>query len=568
MINYRLLSRIKQKIVQQCKILWVYLRCKHKGTITPLEEVNVCICCVKERDFIIKIFGQEVDYKTINWHKDYKSGYIYPQKRFDKIKFPRIFNKGIEIKFPWELSRFQFGVDLALCYHRSKDEKYYTIFKKLLLNWIDNNPFLTGVNWICTMDVAIRATNWIISANMFGEIFWRDKGFVKVISKSLIDHAYYIETFPEIRKVGKNNNHLIADYSGLFVLALSLSEHPYSDKWLQMAVNGLEKCMQEQVLEDGTNFENSIPYHRLVVELLAVPLILKASCFSDLYKQRLFKMFEFVASYIDHKGNAPQIGDNDSGIYIKLSKKEEHNHSYLLSLGESIFGYNFGCKHSTGYTPIFRELEHKIAYTDTRDCHKSISFKESGFYFLKNESITVSVFCPTADEGHRHFDTGSFTLSCKGNPIIVDPGTGCYTSDLETRKVLRDYPSHNLYYLKRENKNNVGYFGTKVDTFVQVNEFTVDSLHYSTILDNGIKVERHFRLFSNMLVIEDTITGNNDNLFCALHFYNATDVIIEGAIQISEEQYQYSPMYSILENRKKIIILPSEKVTTKIICKY
>ncbi|MDR2149066.1 MAG: heparinase II/III family protein [Tannerella sp.] len=538
----------------------------NKGVITPLERVSDYLPREKGREFIIKIFGQEVDYNTIDWHQDYKSGYTYARKRFDKVKYFLVFNQGIEVKFPWDLSRFQFGVDLALCYHTNKDEKYYRIFKDLILKWIENNPFLTGINWVCTMDIAIRAVNWLITANIFGNIFWKDEDFVKTISKSLIDHAYYIETFPEIRKDGKSNNHLISDYSGLFVLALSLVEHPHACKWLQMAVNGLEKCMQKQVLEDGTDFENSIPYHRLVIELLAVPLILKPSCFSDFYKQRLFKMFEFVSAYIDHKGNAPQIGDNDSGIYIKLSENGEQNHSYLLSLGESIFGYDFGWKDSTDYIPVFKYLKCKIEIDKTRDCCKTTCFENSGYYFLKNENITVSVFCPTTDKGHRHYDTGSFTLSYKGNPIIVDPGTGCYTSDLEIRKMLRDYPSHNLYYLKRENKHNIGCFGVKVDTFAQVNEFTDDSLRYSVTFDNGTIVERYFRLLSNMLVIEDVIIGSSDNLFCALHFYNTTEVVIEGAARISEEQYQYSPMYSILEKRKRILILPSEKLTTKIVC--
>ena len=58
-------------------------------------------------------------------------------------------------------------------------------------------------------------------------------------------------------------------------------------------------------------------------------------------------MFEFTAAYMDKNGNAPQIGDNDSGrllIFNALNNnpyEKEHDHSYLLNLGEHIFDYKF-----------------------------------------------------------------------------------------------------------------------------------------------------------------------------------------------------------------------------------
>lgn len=563
----RALSYGKRKVHQIYKIYYLRWIKKTYANINLLENINDEVPYETTKEFEINIFNNNVDYKSINWHKDYKSGYAYPIKRFDKIRYIRLFNKGIEVKFPWELSRFQFGIDLALKYKNEKDEKYYLIFKSLVRKWIEQNPFLIGINWVCTMDVAIRAANWIVTANLFGDIFQRDKDFKEVISKSLIEHAYYIETFPEIGRNGKSNNHLISDYSGLYLIAISFKNHPQSKKWIEIAKNGLEQCMQDQVLEDGTNFENSIPYHRLILELFAIPLIINVNDFSSFYKARLYKMFEFVSAYIDQNGNAPQIGDNDSGFFLKLSNSEEQNHSYLLSLGNAIFRNDFGFSADTGYYPIFKTTNLYSNYNDICNCRKTIAFEKSGYYFLKNENMFVCIFCPTTSKGHRHFDTGSFTLTYKGKQIIVDPGTGNYTSDLKIRQTLRDYPSHNLYYINKVNNLNTKYFGVKVSTTAEVKEFSKDTLSYCVVLENGTKVNRNFKLLSDTLKINDTIEGETKDINTALHFYNKAEYKIEGVKQITEVDYLYSPSYSILEKKNKIVIEPSNELNIQILCK-
>lgn len=290
------------------------------------------------------IFGKSLDLKNINWHKDYLSGFEYPLKRFDKIKITKLYNKGIEIKFPWELSRFHFGVSLAMNYLITNKEMFYIEFTELIQNWINKNPFLYGINWYCTMEVAIRAINWIVAVNLFGKLFFKDIKFQKRIISSLIQHVEYISLFPEIDNHGHTTNHTTADYTGLLFLATALQGHPKSEKWLTQSLEGLEKCIRHQTYEDGVNIEGSIPYHRLVLEMFAYSAIVARANninFSQKYYELLFKMFEYAAAYMDHNGNAPQVGDNDSGRILVLHESDEHDHSYLLDLGEHIFEYTF-----------------------------------------------------------------------------------------------------------------------------------------------------------------------------------------------------------------------------------
>jgi len=104
--------------------------------------------------------------KKINWHCDFKSGYYWDPKTFYlDIKYGD--KKGVDVKVPWELSRFYHLVTLGEGYWLTRDEKYTKEFINEISDWIENNPPQYGVNWKCTMDVAIRVCNWILGYCFF-----------------------------------------------------------------------------------------------------------------------------------------------------------------------------------------------------------------------------------------------------------------------------------------------------------------------------------------------------------------------------------------------------------------
>ena len=577
------LRRIILKIRQQISICQLLNSKVYGISLCPLSKDVMNTYYEVDKLFEIIIFGKKIDHQAINWHCDYKSGYCYcAEKRFDKLKINKLFNQGIEVKFPWELSRFNFGIDLALHYRQSSDLKYYILFKNLVTNWLEKNKFLMGVNWICTMEVAIRAANWIVAANLFESVFWRDDTFVCMMSKSLFQHALYINKFPEKFPLSENN-HLIADYSGLFVLAFSFRHTSMGKRLLEIAKRGLIYCMEKQIGEDGINFEHTIPYHRLTLEFLAVPVLLEESTgFPKTYYKKLFRMFEFVTAYTDSNGNAPQIGDNDSGRFLKLSNSEEQNHRYLLEIGQEIFDYHFDLEtaNSSNLIPVIKNGFTKINLPETgiipRNCNQSVFFPDSGFYFLKNELFSLAIYCPTRNQGgHRHFDSGSFTLSYKGTPIVVDPGTGVYTSTLVIRNYFRDYFSHNMYYKDEWNEYNHHYFDIVDNLDVKVVSYTDRFVLIRMSFDAGLSVERKFILSEDALFIQDQIKGNREKLVSAIHFelpvfiepgnrkirVGEVEIFICGAKELSKKNYLFSPSYSIMECREKIVVLPNDSVT-------
>ncbi|MBK9282716.1 MAG: heparinase II/III family protein [Sphingobacteriaceae bacterium] len=534
------------------------------------------------------IFGHRVDLDKIEWHKDYVSEFVYPKTRVYKLKIDQWFDKGIDIKFPWELSRFYFAVSLGQKYLITKDEIYYNTFRSLVLDWINENPFLYGVNWLSTMEVAIRSINWIVSINLFSNLVKNDEDFQKTLSQSLLQHAEYIHSFPEIYENGLTTNHTTAGYSGLLFLGLSLKAHPKSKLWIDTAINGLERCIREQIAEDGVDFEGSIPYHRLVLEMFAYSVIVASAQnikLSGEFYATLFKMFEYTSAYIDKSGNAPQVGDNDSGRLIVFSVADnnpyisEHDHSYLLSLGEHLFDYKFRSQSLNrdniilNYLPRVEKVNIDELLIIPRKTDHSISFKESGSYFIKNTNFSFLLSCfpigQNGKGGHNHLDVGSFTLSINGKPVIVDPGTFTYTTNKSVRDKFRSYSYHNMLYTPEDEK--IDWNENDFWSLRKYHDFALEKINSEEIKVNinsiGDKINRRreFKLKENVLSVEDFYEGcffsrinlHPDVLIIDQHRdkieFNNFDLNINYSGGYKIVDYDYSPCYGKVIKSKSVI---------------
>lgn len=471
------------------------------------------------------IFGNVVDLFRIDWFLDKESGFIFELEKCSHLNIESFYNKGIDVKYTWEISRFYFGISLAQHYLISGDNKYYDIFKFVTYSFIQNNPYLTSINWFSPMESSIRAVNWIISLNLFGKVFINDTTFHNDISRSLLLHAYFINEFPEVYSNGLTTNHTITNYASLFFLGLTFSNIEYSQIWINKSINGLEHCISEQVYNDGVDFEGSIAYHRLVLEVLAFTTIVARAndiYFSENFYLKLFKMFEFSAAYMDYNGNAPQVGDNDSGRFIIFSNALNNNHylseldhSYLLTLGEHIFDYNFKSqcykrdKYITNFLPAIKKVP--INNVIGRNTQNSIVFNHGGAYLLKNRNISLLVSCfPLGQKGkggHNHLDTGSFTLSVMGRQIIVDPGTYTYTRDKRIRDKFRSYTYHNTLFNDLDLDNNFSansYWELKEYYRSNLIDFSTNNIKIDIKYIHDLRVRhRHFYIMDDSCIIED-----------------------------------------------------------------
>ena len=355
----------------------------------------------------------------IEWSRDFKSGRRWPLRH--RLLLPGFFFDDSDIKVPWELSRFQHLPLLAAAFRLSGERRYLAEVGAQLDSWIVANPVEIGVNWACTMDVAIRAANWVAALALCAEDAAREP-WAERAAASLLLHGRFIGAHLETAEA--RTNHYLSDIAGLAVLATLFSRGPEGAAWGAFATRELAAEMEHQVREDGCGHEASIPYHRLVSELFICGSqaadAMALAPLPDSHRERLGRMLDFVAAYTRPDGLAPQIGDNDDGRFLPLGEYGGDYRSHLHLFRQA----------GRGYEPS----------------RHSRRFPAGGYYVLRHGELYALVRCGDTGVygigGHAHNDQLSFELSCGGVPLIEDPGTGTYYEDEAERLRFRSTGFH------------------------------------------------------------------------------------------------------------------------------
>ena len=411
--------------------------------------------------------GDEID-----WSRDFKTGYSWPSHRPITGKEIACLDKNADIKVPWELSRFQHASLIGKAYWLTGDERYAEEFVSQVLDWIEKNPWGRGPNWACAMDVAIRAANWILGYHFFEASDRFNEDARRAVVRSLWQHGWFIERNLERGRV--TGNHYIADLAGLLCLGVFFSGCERGRYWRDFALRELFSEMRRQVLDDGVDYEKSIGYHRLALELVTYSFVLarlNGLAIPPETEERWEKMVDFVAACVKPDGTAPQIGDSDDGIFYKLatpvgSGSPFLDHRYLLSLGALIFGRKDLAALSGGYTEeAFWALGHesKEGFERLQDgaaaVQDSAAFRTAGIYVMRAPGHCAIV--DAGDNGmaglgaHAHNDALSFELYAFDKSFIVDPGTYLYTAALEWRNRFRSTAYHNTVCVDGEEINPI-----------------------------------------------------------------------------------------------------------------
>ncbi len=386
----------------------------------------------------------------IDWHRDFKSGHRWsPADHHLRIRWDDV-PDGTDIKVPWELSRCQHFATFGLADWITGDQKYYHEFKDQVAQWLTANPCGFGVNWVCAMDVAIRAVNWLEAVMLFRHRLEADDdpGFCAALVESLWLHGCHLARNLEWQgpRTATLNNHFLADLTGLLALGVFFSGSRAGRRHRAFARRWLEREIRSQVFDDGANFETSTSYHRLACEMFLWTDGLARRTgepFSGGYRDRLAAMVAFVAAYASPSGVAAQFGDNDSGRLLAAGIDDGRDHLYLADRACGFGGranrllLHGGAHHTRGAGTSDGHRESTPSLVGT--------FPRGGYWFARCGPAWLGIRAGVVSHGgaHAHCDQLSFVLAVGGDDFLVDPGTGVYSADTAKRNRYRATAAHN-----------------------------------------------------------------------------------------------------------------------------
>ena len=460
----------------------------------------------------------------IDWSADFKTGRRWPLRQSSLLRVS--YDDGSDIKVPWELSRFQHLPLLAASGHTGE-------VGAQLESWIAANPVELGVNWTTTMDVAIRAANWVAALMLLADRAAGAPWFQRTL-ESLLLHGRFIRSHLEWSEF--RGNHYLSNIVGLLPVAALFSGGREGRDWAQWAAGELVAEMEHQVRADGSTGEASIPYHRLVTELFvcgtqAVDALVPESI-PDWYRERLDSMLAFVRDYTRPDGLAPQIGDADDGRFLPLGDygADPRDHRHL-------------------FAQAGRQLEEATG---------SAAYPDGGYYVLRNESLYAIVRCGDVGRhgrgGHGHNDQLSFELADARGALIVDPGTFTYTPDPAERNRFRSTAFHATVRVGGQEQNEL----RTDDLFAMADRTRAEALSWDEASfegrHHGFQGATHARrveLGTRELRIRDTVTSSKPQELewtfpLAPGAENRVEVSGAG-LEFRPEPGSYSPSYGVRE---------------------
>ncbi|MDN3513890.1 MAG: heparinase II/III family protein [Candidatus Brocadia sp.] len=463
-ICYRIQEKIKKVFEgnsDNCKKIDIPLSDINTQWYVDLDEREKVICFINENGlsnnekarfllghkFSFFSFDKEYFGKDIAWHFDYKN-HKRSSLNYSKDIDYRDFELVGDIKYIWELNRHQHLICLAKAFYLTGNEDYKKEVCDQVDSWIKTNPYLRGVNWTSSLELAIRLISWSWVWNFLRQI---DDDFRKRWLVSIYQHCKFISE--KFSKYSSANNHLIGEAAGLFIASIVWPFEVQSKRWQNKSYNILIDEIEKQNYEDGVNKEQAVSYQQFVLDFFILSGLLgerNGVHFPQRYWNLIGKMMEYIASIMDVRGNVPNIGDADDGYAVTLSDKNEfHPYRSLLATGAVLFkrgdlkakaGFfdekTFWLLGIEGYEQ-FNKLEEK------RFVPKK-SFEKGGYFVLGDSENTDDEIKLVFDCGqlgylsiaaHGHADMLSFTLSVGGKRFLVDSGTYAY----HTKKIWRDY---------------------------------------------------------------------------------------------------------------------------------
>lgn len=405
-------------------------------------------------------FGEPID-----WNYEPITGKRTDLQHWSRVQYLNPNTAG-DKKVTWELNRHAHFVTLGQAYWLTKHERYADAFVNQWLSWIDANPPKRGINWVSSLELALRCIAWLWALRLFSDSPKVNTRFMVRFIKSLLQHGWHIESY--LSYYFSPNTHLTGEALGLLYLGIVMPQFKSASRWRELGLKILLREVSRQVQSDGVYFEQASYYHRYTADFYIHLLLLARAADISMpleVTEKLCQLLEHLMWITKPCGSSSLYGDDDGGRLLKLSCRRANDFRDTLGVGASLFGRR-DWKHVAGSDLIeilwLLGPEGLRAYDRIQPSPPLLRAKEfvaSGYYVLRDGWCATSSYVlfdcghhGALTCGHAHSDALSFEFASAGVEWIVDPGTYTYTGNNDYRDLFRSSQAHSTVVVEGQSQ--------------------------------------------------------------------------------------------------------------------
>ena len=354
-------------------------------------------------DHRFPLLGLEIETGTeIDWGRDYVHGVSNPVPYFRRLPYLDFSRTG-DHKVIWELNRHQHLIILAQAWLLTGERAYLDEAVRQLGDWWDKNPFQRGINWTSALEVAFRALSWIWVYHLAGSAL--EPAFRRRFLTELYRHGKHLAA--NLSVYFSPNTHLLGEAVALHAIGLLFPEFPDSAAWRRRGREIVSAQIELQVREDGSHFEQSSFYHLYSVDFFVFHAIFEPP--SDRYRQKLFRMAEYLRALTYPDGRLPFLGDDDGGrLFYPYGSRQEFARATLATCA-AFFGRPEWLRDPNDlYEQALWWLGPDVLNLRPSGCNQpSIFFPNAGLVVMTSEAAHIIV------------DAGPFGMEVQGTAIPI-----------------------------------------------------------------------------------------------------------------------------------------------------
>lgn len=519
----------------------IYLKLKKEDVtnlkLNNIESVNQTI---KRADEVLNkyfLFRYDWDMEKTNIPHQFKS----------EIDWKAIPNGDEE--WCYMLNRHRYWIDLGKAYLLTGNEKYAKGFVKQVTHWIDNNPLEDGLkkySWR-RIEAGIRGENWIKSFEYFKKSKHITSKFLAKFLNSLYEHGTYLNS--SFSNFSKTSNWGVIEFQGLFNISVFLNEFKIASQWQKDAIDKLTTCIKLQILEDGSQWEQSPMYHNEVFHCyMNINLIAqrKNIVLPEIMVQKTKDMAYANVKWQKPNFHQPVLGDSDDtdlrgfltlasilfdDPVLKSRSFEEIDYELQFIMGkDEAESY----KNKRAIEPAFLSAYQK----SSGDFYMRTSWEENATY--------TSLHLKKLGCGHGHDNLLHFTLYANGRDYLIDGGRYSYI-DNEWRAYFKNNKSHNtlgvdnltnsIYQDSWINKYEARSQGVFTKSTKNFDYAEAENTAYKRLEDPVSMKRRMLFLKPNIWLIFDSFSANKTHTYS--QYFNFPDKkvqIVENGIETTFEK--------------------------------